>query len=383
MDFLDQNLDAYRIIAEILNDLRTLVQKTLQAKHGKEWYRTGLPSSVFDRLIEVKEQEKAIDWYETEYQKIINYALFPELLEIAESDPEAFAPLFKLAPSAALLNARFLELEVMRAKLGRARPVSESELSFLSTFHIRFRKATGDLREAVSGSAPPTSSGETDSELAVDEITDEMPVEPPPEPADHEGSLPEDASTAESTHDEEPESETVSETPPTTAPATPRIAPPRRPVQMLHSSRASTAAAVAPVAAPDHEEEESQDESQEEPDSTRVARGSLSQALEDSDSKAILRELYREVTTLAESIWSSDVPPGAMVWQQVRSSSWYEVNFSKLGLKPLSDFYDVFSSVESKLEDGVARDQLQDYLKEVNFAQILLAMRDMFQRNHI
>ena len=72
-----------------------------------------------------------------------------------------------------------------------------------------------------------------------------------------------------------------------------------------------------------------------------------------------------------------------MVWQQVRSSSWYEVNFSKLGLKPLSDFYDVFSSVESKLEDGVARDQLQDYLKEVNFAQILLAMRDMFQRNHI
>jgi hypothetical protein len=32
---------------------------------------------------------------------------------------------------------------------------------------------------------------------------------------------------------------------------------------------------------------------------------------------------------------------------------------------------------------GVTRDELQRFLKEVNFAQTLLALRDMFQRNAI
>jgi hypothetical protein len=381
MDFLDQNLDAYRIIAEILNDLRSLVQETLRTKHGSEWYRTGLPESVFQRLIDVKEQEKAIDWYETEYQKIINYALFPELLEVVENDPEAFAPLFKLAPSAALLNARFLELEVMRAKLGRARPVSEAELSFLSTFHLRFRKATGDMRDAVTHSDPPADQPDEVIETEAQAAVDDTPHDAQPSTAETEVKT--DASEESEPSDEAPEDESTDAQitpPPSRVSASPRVAPPRRPVQSLHTSRGATAAAAAPAEAPEIPDQDPSDDVDETP---KVARGTLGQALEDSDTRAILRELYREVTSLAESIWSSDVPPGAMVWSQVRSSSWYEVNFSKLGLKPLSDFYDVFSTVESKLEDGIARDQLQDYLKEVNFAQILLAMRDMFQRNKI
>lgn len=397
MDWLEQNLDAYRIIAEILNDLRQLAQKTLEAKYGSSWYEKGLPQSVFDRLIEVKEQEKAIDWYETEYQQIINYAQFPELLEIIESDPEAFKPLFSLAPSSALLNARFLELEVMRAKLGRARPVSEAELSFLSTFHLRFRKATGDLRKVA---AEPSNSRDQDPPVAdeVETVKEKTEDESPNQHGTSGEDLGENKAEEENSDpaDESPEgSETESGPPPTTEQngdvpempppsgnsASPRIAPPRRPVQTMSRGRAAAAVSAAEQM-PDHDPAADEDP-QEDSDTPEIARGTLSQALEDGDNTTILRELYREVTSLAESIWSSDVPPAAMAWDQIRQSNWYEDNFSKLGLKPLSDFYDVFSTVEAKIDEGVARDQLQAYLKEVNFAKILLSMRDMFQRNRI
>jgi hypothetical protein len=35
------------------------------------------------------------------------------------------------------------------------------------------------------------------------------------------------------------------------------------------------------------------------------------------------------------------------------------------------------------MNGGIARDQLQDFLKESNFAKVLLSLRDMFQRNGI
>ncbi len=101
------------------------------------------------------------------------------------------------------------------------------------------------------------------------------------------------------------------------------------------------------------------------------------------DSTAILRVLFKEVTGLAESLWSSDVPPPQTVWKEVRISTWYQENFSGLGLKPLSDFYDVISHVEERMEKGLAKHDLQKMLEDANFAHILLAMRDMFQRNRI
>jgi len=141
MDWLDQNLDAYRIIAEMLGQLRGVIHKTLTAIYGNEWTVKGMPKTVFDRLVASKERERSIDWYESEYQELIDYAVFLDFLEIIENNPRAFPQFTGLAPNSSLLHARFLELDVMRAKLGRGRPISESELSFLSTFHLRLRSA--------------------------------------------------------------------------------------------------------------------------------------------------------------------------------------------------------------------------------------------------
>ncbi|MBW2528370.1 MAG: hypothetical protein JRI23_29615 [Deltaproteobacteria bacterium] len=109
----------------------------------------------------------------------------------------------------------------------------------------------------------------------------------------------------------------------------------------------------------------------------------LEDALEGDHRQVILRELYREVTTIAEGIWVKDLPPPARVWEKVSVSSWYEEQFSPLGLRPLSDFYDIIAKVDQRMRAGSTREDLQKYLKEVNFAQILLSLRDMFQRNRI
>ena len=71
------------------------------------------------------------------------------------------------------------------------------------------------------------------------------------------------------------------------------------------------------------------------------------------------------------------------MWEQVTASDWYERNFSRLGLQPLSVFYEVTGKVDSKVRGGAERPELQEFLKEINFAKTLLSLRDMFQSNGI
>lgn len=360
MDWLEQNLDAYRIIAEILNDLRETLRRRLEQLHGDEWYRSGLPDGMLAQLIERKEQEKAIDWYESEYQQIMNYALFPDLLAILEHNSQALPQILKLAPTTSLLQARFLELEVMRAKLGRARPISETELSFLGTFHLRFRKAIEENRQA-SAVEPPTRPAPPPAPQVQPPAAPQPPhpTAPPPPPQQ-----PVTPPPAEPTP------------PPPTQPESTPVAPPPAQTPKATADTARPASVppppdAQPTAPPAVEVSVEDDEPP------------LEEALEDGHHQAVLRQLYREVTTIAEGIWVKDIPPPARVWEKVSVSSWYETNFSKLGLRPLSDFYDIIAKVDQRMREGTSREGLQKYLKEVNFAQILLSLRDMFQRNHI
>jgi hypothetical protein len=351
MDWLEQNIDAYRIIAEILNELREIFRERLEAMHGKTWYKTGLPEGLLDRLIASKEQEKAIDWYESEYQQIITYAVFPDLLEILEHNAEFFPQIKELAPTPALLHARFLELEVMRAKLGRARPISETELSFLGTFHLRYRKAVEELRAhepATVAPAPrPTAVPASDAPPAAVNPTDAA----------------------------EPESEAPSPQP---VPPT-EEAPPAATEEITEAPRREAQTAEpAPSATPPDGEPET-----EEKHSTPAKEPGFEEAIEAGASQVILRELYREVTAIAEGIWTKEVLPQAKAWDKVCVSSWYENNFSELGLRPLSDFYEIISKVDGRMRSGISKEELQGFLKDANFAQVLLALRDMFQRNHI
>jgi hypothetical protein len=387
MEWLEQNIDAYRIVSEILGELRQVVRQRLEQIHGDEWYRKGLPEEVYNRLVAAKEREKSIDWYEGQYQQIMDYAVFADLIEIIEYDPEAFPVFMELAPSAALLTARFLELDVMRAKLGRARPISETELSFLGTFHLRFKKAAQQAKEKGAAVRAENESPQP----SVPEI-EPPPPGPPSEPR------PEPVSPVEPPRDAEPES-------PPPKPAVEE--PPDSPAGTPAESEATEDAAASPpsaevdpgpaepeVAKPESIEAEPSEspEDKDEPDDGVPAvkekeplegAKKLERALLSNDHKAVLRELYREVTAIAEGVWSSEVTPAPLVWEQVTASEWYEENFSRLGLHPLSVFYEVASKVDRKVVEGADRRELQEFLKETNFAKTLLSLRDMFQANNI
>jgi len=386
MEWLEQNIDAYRIVSEILGELRLTVRQRLEQIHGEEWYREGLPEDVFNRLIAAKEREKSIDWYEGQYQQIMDYAVFADLLEILEHSPEAFSSFTSLAPSTALLNARFLELDVMRAKLGRARPISETELSFLGTFHLRFRKAAIESDEESDDvpPAPEQSKEEAEAKGPDSDLFSEPEIEPvtPPEPAEE--VLPPPVSSR-----------------------------PKRAVQTGIDDSTKTDGAKAPVKASDDSEVEAlpstiEDETptKEAPSETAEAEEAdapspaetkdpvdeiskvigpkkLDEALSSNDHRTILRELYREVTSIAEGVWSSEITPAPLVWEKVTASDWYELNFSRLALQPLSVFYEVTGKVDKMVRAGADRKELQEYLKETNFAKTLLALRDMFQANNI
>jgi hypothetical protein len=385
MEWLEQNIDAYRIVSEILGELRLAVRQRLEQIHGEEWYKKGLPEPVFKRLIASKEREKSIDWYEGQYQQIMDYAVFADLIEILEHNPQAFPSFMNLAPSTALLNARFLELDVMRAKLGRARPISETELSFLGTFHLRFRKAAQEVAEDGGDAAPPR---EVESEPAPDPTP-----EPDPAPAPEPEPTPQPPPPESEVEDKEPA--TASSRPQRAVQTDVESAATTKAAREKSAERAKAAVGVEDdiptnvlrddalqgeegEAAPATQHKGPVDEI-----SKTIGPKKLEEALSTNDHRTVLRELYREVTGIAEGVWSSEVTPAPLVWEQVTSSDWYERNFSRLGLQPLSVFYEVTAKVDKKVRSGAERKELQEFLKETNFAKTLLSLRDMFQANNI
>lgn len=366
MEWIEQNLDAYRVIAEILTDLRPLVRERLENKHGKEWFRDGIPEEVFERLIRNKEQEASIDWYENRYQEVIGYAVFPDLFEIIIANPTLFGPILKLAPSQSLLNTRFLELEVMRSKIGRAREVGETEINFLTSFHLRFRRAVQDLK------------GNPDEATAPYDVTApaETSKEPPP-------AAPRPA-TEDSTTSEAPDVVAAEEETKTTDQQPEKPRPPQR----LASASAKKAEAQEETESVDVEVEEAAEQPEpvaddDTPKPKETSSTILQRAMKENDDQTVLREIYREVTGIAEVIWTTEEIPTTAAWDRVSTNPWYEAAFSRLELRPLSDFYELISQVRAKRKSGLSKADVQRFLHDSNFATTLLALRDMFQRNEL
>ena len=349
MSGLEQNLDAYAVLSDILYTLREHVNQALTARYPDGWHREPSLATLVDRLIARKEREKAIDWYSSEYQALIEFASFEDILEILEGHTDLVPQLEVLVPSPHLLHARMLELEALREKLAMARAVTENELSFLTTFHQRFRKA---LDEAPAEAEPAPVPG-----------TGARPETEAPEPEEPGDEAPEASIEVEAPPEEEESGDGEAATPPAETASEP---PKGRAAKRGKGAAASAAAAPAeaePAPAP--------------------AANTITTAIENGDTREILRFLYREVTAIADGLFSSDSAPAPVYWKAVRGSEWYEANFSTLGLKPLSDFYAVVEKAIERRREGAGREDVQEFLKQHNFAKILLGLRDMFQKNRL
>lgn len=329
----EYNLEAYRILCDNLHRIRTVLRRALHTLHGDHWEAVAEPGDRRTFLAQRREREQSINWRRTTSDDLLQYGNFSDLYEFVASDRRLFELFATVAKDLEVLRLRFLEVDAIFNRVAYARPISDSEMELLVNFDERLRRlADGhdvkvDVAEMPLGTAsqpqPPTS----------------PPPQPTPTEATAQGPSPFPERRSPKSADpaaEKAKGEGIS-TQPTTAPA---------------------GSPVAPIT---------------------VSPSRLREALQNKDHATILAGLYSEVTSIADGLWSDSSCPSPRMWETVRESAWYSENFTTLGLKALSDFYDLAEAARLRLLEGMSRKQLQDFLKERNFAQMLLALRDLFR----
>ena len=333
MSKLDTNLDACQMSSEILLRLRKIMRESLRAIHGEEWEATGIPEEIREYLTQRQAREASINWNLSDAVDILDFAGFLTLYEIMAATPQLLQRFLPLAPDASVLRIRFLELDTILNRIAYARPISEGELGFLVTFDER-------LKKTASAPAP-----------AVEEVPAPAPVRP--------------GRTA------------AAPTPPA------KVAPPPPPAPAPRGG----APAPQPKAAPQKPAAPPEPEPEPVPAPVVAAAGpigpqELESAIKRGDNKVILTALYQEVTALADGLWNGSVASlQARTWEQVRESQWYHDRFTKLGLKPISDFFGLFDTAKEKMGTGTSRNDLQEFLKDHSFVQVLLALKDLFRQH--
>ncbi len=333
---LETNLDACQLSSEILLRLRKVIRETLRATYGKDWEETGIPAEIHDFLRQRQAREASINWNLSDTVDILDFAGYINIYEIIAATPNLHQRFLPLAPDANLLRIRFLELDTILSRIAYARTISESDLGFLASFEDRLKRtlaapAPAVEEEVVTPPAVPT-------------------ARPPKQPA-----APKPATPPRAASPVAPPQAPSPTPPPATATAAPAPAPPEAEAQ-------PAVAEATPTGSP------------------LVGPQELDGALKRDDNKMVLTALYQEVTALADGLWNGSVTSlQAKTWEKVRESQWYHDRFAKLNLKPISDFFQLFDTAREKTLAGTSRNELQEFLKEHNFVQVLLALKDLFK----
>ncbi|MGQ9495297.1 MAG: hypothetical protein ACUVRY_03435 [Thermoanaerobaculaceae bacterium] len=302
MGKLDLNLDAYRLLAQLLHRLRRAVREELSKTYGSQWER-GIPEDLRMFLSQRRQREQSISWFTSDSVDLLDYANFADLAEVLASTPSLLERLDWLPSSGreAMLRVRLLELDTVFQRVAYARPISEMEMELLAGLGERIKKCF-------------------------------------------------DQGACE-----------------TTKPATPEALPRREHI-------AGKVKAGQP--SPELLGEQSQP--------IQEARGhlrdqeALKGALEKGDTKTIMLTLYKEVVAAADAIFKEGKGPACPAWELVRESSWYEENFSKLALAPLSHFFDILEDAK-ELGRSATREEVLEAVGNRGFTQTLLQLKEMFQ----
>jgi len=71
------------------------------------------------------------------------------------------------------------------------------------------------------------------------------------------------------------------------------------------------------------------------------------------------------------------------VWDKVTESAWYARRFAALGLRPVSDFYNLHQAVGEQVREGATKEELQFFLQAHAFQQVVLAVGVFFHQNKV
>lgn len=327
---------------------------------GELWYREGLPSDVFRRLVVRKENETPLDRFSGDYEELMTYANFRDLADIIVGNDALKERLTILEPrdGASLLD-RLHELEEMRRSVKGNEPISDGDTERLAGYFEDFRSAikrgkpkTDDSPRSprkVPGPEPPPNAEDETLESIFD---DEEP--PPPEPLSRPGRLVVKVSPGSVRTGPDDDG---AETGPTSTSVTDEVGSIETPVTDV-----STRPGGGPEDTPGVLDE----------------LESIEQALHDGDDRALLKALHVEVTEIADGMLRRDPKQGHLVWQLAGRHGWFEDRRERYGLEPLESFYRLAGEFLEAYSSGAASSDLKAMLADAGFSKMLLEMREVF-----
>lgn len=371
MSNLGSNADAYQVLVDLVVTIRRIVQRGLEKVSGKTWYLDGCPPGLFERLVERKERETAIDRFSSEYQELITFASLDDLAAIVEFNHDLNRLLASLAPEGAPVIERLREIEALRLKLAASVPLDDEDLEALYRYHQEFKDALARRKRAAQ-EAPPA---------APDTVA--APPQGAEKPTADAGRIAaaavapsgqgEDAVTPKEVAGPEFRTQAVSfEELVEVAEATKAEAGTEsgrrggEPVQDPFST------AVAPPGPPPAEERA-------EPEPPTAVEAERAMAAEDD--REVLGLLHREVTAVAGAAFRNQPDRPHPVWEAVRSSGWHDLKKADLALAPLELFYEIVGRAAAAQRGGAEPDAVKALLHEAGFAKLLLSLREMFMRH--
>jgi len=332
---------------------------------GELWYREGLPSDVFRRLVVRKENETPLDRFSGDYEELMTYANFRDLADIIVGNQVLRDRLTILEPrdGASLLD-RLHELEEMRRSISSSSPASDQDALKLKQYFDEFRAA---IKRGRSPAGPPPRQ------------TPVVPV-PPPETASEEETL-------DSIFDEDE--------PP---PQTPKSRPGRLVVKVSTSGlrnaasgsksgsatepksipRSSVANEVGSMETPVTEVSTRPGPAENDSKGPVEEAEGIERALRDDDSATILKALHIEVTEIADGMLRREPKHGHLVWESVGRRGWFDAHGDEFGLEPLEAFYHLADEFLDAFASGAKSSELKEILADASFSKMLLEMREMF-----
>ena len=105
----------------------------------------------------------------------------------------------------------------------------------------------------------------------------------------------------------------------------------------------------------------------------------LRQALRKGDGATLMAALYQEVTAAADAVWTSAALPPLRIWPEVAASQWFRGRAASGELARLVEFYGRLDEARALISAGAPLDEVQELLRTRRFAQLLMALREVFK----
>jgi len=367
----------------MLLGLRKIVLHGLRKQCGDRWPTDGCPSQVYERLLQRKETEQAIERLSLEDEDLMSFATFADLAETIQANERLAALLHNLAPSADVLCARLIDLETMRGKLARGILLNPEELSLLSTYsgHLRETLAGARRKKGRGGKTAPRT--ETEPEADAQRADGRRRPGTETSPAVVETAADPASDAADATRAQPQEAVPSPKKPePKPAPAC-QVQPPADMVTDTTRDPASAPSGeAADASAPAAKQRPAEKGAAPSPLDPDVLAEDVQKAMVDDDDAEVLRLLRREIIAAAEAMYRSEPEIAVRGWQEVVRDGWLKRRRDDLALGPLEEFHRLLEEYEERRRsaDG-SGDVVRTFLGERQFPKLLLSLRETFRAN--